>query len=62
MTLNEATEKSQTKVRCPECLNFMLVKIAKAGNFAGRCTFCKSTVYSKQHSNRERHIRIVRPV
>lgn len=47
-------------VRCPECLNYMKVKAAKNGNYSGKCPVCHSSVFSKQHSERERHIKIIR--
>lgn len=48
------------QIRCPECLNYMKVKAAKSGTYSGKCPVCQSSVYSKQHSAKERHIKIVR--
>ena len=53
------TAKS-VSIRCPECLNYMKAKVAKSGTYSGKCPVCKSSVFSKQYSERERHIRIVR--
>ena len=47
-------------IRCPECLNYMKAKVAKSGTYSGKCPVCHSSVFSKQYSERERHIRIVR--
>ncbi|MBO5009195.1 MAG: hypothetical protein J6D20_00625 [Clostridia bacterium] len=47
-------------VKCPECLNSMKVKAAERGNYSGKCPVCQSLVFSKQHSEKERHIKIVR--
>ena len=47
-------------IKCPECLNSMKVKAAARGNYSGKCPVCQSLVFSKQHSEKERHIKIVR--
>ncbi len=47
-------------IRCPECLNYMKAKVAKSGTYSGKCSVCQASVFSKQYSERERHIRIVR--
>lgn len=47
-------------VKCPECLNSMKVKAAKKGDYTGKCPVCHSLVFSRQHSENERHIKIVR--
>ena len=47
-------------IKCPECLNSMKVKAAEKGNYSGKCPVCQSLVFSKQHSAKERHIKIVR--
>ena len=47
-------------IRCPECLSYMKAKVAKSGTYSGKCPVCQSSVFSKQYSERERHIRIVR--
>lgn len=59
MEKTNVTEKNVT-IRCPECLNYMKVKAAKNGSYSGKCPVCQSSVFSKQHSERERHIKIVR--
>ena len=55
---NQVTQEKT--MRCPECLNFMKVKMCKAGTYSGKCPVCKASVFSKQHSAKERHIKIVR--
>ena len=59
MEEQNVTVKNMT-IRCPECLNYMKAKVAKSGTYSGKCPVCKSSVFSKQYSERERHIRIVR--
>ena len=59
MEEQKVTVKNMT-IRCPECLNYMKAKVAKSGTYSGKCPVCKSSVFSKQYSERERHIRIVR--
>lgn len=48
------------KMRCPECLNFMNAKRNISGTISGTCPVCKSKIFSKQYSNKERHIKIVK--
>ena len=47
-------------VKCPECLNSMNVRSTAKGNYSGRGPVCKCLVFSKQKSERERHIKIVK--
>lgn len=53
------TTKTVT-IKCPECLNTMTVKATEKGNYSGKCHVCHSLVFSRQHSAKERHIKIVR--
>ena len=57
--VNSSSTKT-IKMRCPECLNFMIADICENGAIKGICPVCKSSVFSKQHSVRERRIRIVK--
>ena len=59
MEILRSTEKTIT-VRCPDCLNYMKVKQTVNGSYSGKCPVCKASVFSKKHSDRERHIRIVK--
>lgn len=54
---------SQTKIvkiKCPQCLNFMLAKVDSKNNLIGKCTVCKSLIISKQKNKREKNIKILR--
>ena len=59
MEILRSTTK-ETTIRCPECLNYMKVKRAENGSYSGKCPVCKASVFSKNHSDRERHIKIVK--
>ena len=59
MTSQVQAEKTVT-MRCPDCLNKMKVKVGKVGTYSGKCPVCKASILSKQYSERERHIKIVR--
>ena len=41
-------------------VNTMTVKATEKGNYSGKCHACHSLVFSRQHSAKERHIKIVR--
>jgi len=47
-------------IKCPECLNFMTAYLQENGGLKGNCSVCKSTIFSKQHSDNEKLIRIVK--
>ena len=59
MEILRSTKKDIT-IHCPECLNYMKVKRAENGSYSGKCPVCKASVFSKKHSDRERHIKIVK--
>lgn len=46
-------------VKCPECLNKMKVNYHKDG-YSGQCPVCKSVICSKQHTPKEKIIRIIK--
>lgn len=52
--------KKDITIHCPECLNYMKVKRAENGSYSGKCPVCKASVFSKKHSDRERHIKIIK--
>ena len=54
-----AQEKS-VRMRCPECSNFIDATVKEGNGLAGECPYCKSIIFSKQHSPREKLIRIVK--
>ena len=59
MEILRSTTKATT-IRCPECLNYMKVKRVEKGSYSGKCPVCKASVFSKKHSDRERHIKIIK--
>lgn len=54
-----SVEKTQ-RMKCPECLNYMIAHIHDNGGMSGTCPVCKARVYSRQHTPKERLIRIVK--
>lgn len=54
-------EKITKLMRCPECLNYMTYTVNEKGCLCGTCTVCHSRVSTKQHSSKERLIRVIRP-
>ena len=48
------------RMRCYECLNYLIATIHENGGISGCCPVCKATFYSKQHSAKEKHIRIIK--
>ena len=47
-------------LRCPNCHNSMTWKQHGNGAMSGTCPVCKSVIYSKQHTPKEKLIRIVK--
>ena len=60
MVTNQVVSEKTLTTRCPDCLNKMRVKVYRTGTYSGRCAVCNASVFSKQHSENERHIRIVK--
>lgn len=60
--MEELTSKAEKKKRmkCPDCLNYMTATVHSNGNISGRCPVCKSMIFSKEPSEKERLIRIVK--
>lgn len=48
------------RVKCPDCLNYMMVSINAHGVSKGHCKKCNSIITSRQPSANERLIRIVK--
>ncbi len=48
------------RIKCLECLNYMNMDEQANGSAIGRCPICHSLIIFKQHSEKERRIRIVR--
>ena len=57
--MNKSSSK-KVRIRCPECTNFMQGTVSANGSVTGQCPTCKSVIVSKQHSLKERHIRIIK--
>ena len=47
-------------MKCYECLNFMTAKVHDNGGVSGVCPVCKTVFFAKQHSPKEKHIRIIK--
>ena len=57
--MNKLQEKPKV-IRCPNCFNFMNVKTYKNGAYKGICPVCKTVVYSREHSQKETLMRIIK--
>ena len=55
-----STQQKKTRVRCPNCLNYMSVSAQPNGSYSGICPVCKAKIFSKEYSPKERHIKIVK--
>ena len=53
-------QKSIETIHCPECMNFMRIRQTENGSYSVHCPVCRASVFSKQRSERERHIKIVK--
>ena len=49
------------RIKCPNCLNVMMVKANEDGEAKGFCKKCNAAILAKQSSPKERLIRIVQP-
>ena len=58
--MEKSNSDKKVRMRCPECLNFMNAIVCDNGAMKGICHICKSTIFSKQHSVKEKHIKIIR--
>lgn len=58
--MNATLPKTTQKTRCPECSNYVSVKVHDNGATSGTCPICKATFYSKWHSPKERLIRVIK--
>lgn len=48
------------KIKCPECLNFIIAEVRENKDMYALCPSCNSTIIAKQHSDKEKLIRIVK--
>lgn len=58
--MQNSTQTNSVRIKCPECSNYMDATIQNSGGLAGKCYYCKSIIFSKQHSPKEKLIRIVK--
>lgn len=47
------------KVKCPECFNYMILTAHNNG-YSGQCSVCRSVIFSKQHTPKEKLIKIIK--
>lgn len=59
MVNKEETAFKKKRIRCLHCSNFMTVRVYEDGSSSGKCPVCKSLIFSKQHSPKEEHYRVV---
>ncbi len=59
LNLSEENGKKKKAIRCPQCSNYVNIEQKKNGALCGNCHICKITFYIKQHSEKERLIRII---
>ena len=52
--------ENSVKMKCPECLNILNAIKHENGSISGKCPVCKIVFFSKQHSPKERLIRIIK--
>ncbi len=48
------------RIKCPDCLNYMTVTVGDNGEAKGRCKKCNAVIITRQPSEKERLIRIVK--
>lgn len=53
-------EQKVRRIKCPDCLNYMTVRIGESGEAKGFCRKCNSVIIARQQSEKERLIRIVK--
>lgn len=53
-------EGKARRIKCSDCLNYMMVTYGKTGDARGFCQKCNAAIITKQSSARERLIRIVK--
>ena len=56
----ESLPKEQKKIKCPRCLNYMILNVCNNGAYKCTCKVCKTVVYSKEHNPKETYVKIIR--
>ncbi len=54
-------EGKYKRIKCPNCLNYMMVEVKEDGKAKGFCKKCNAVITVKQASAKEKVIRIVKP-
>lgn len=57
---SEVLPKAKRMMRCPQCGNYVVVTPRNKGGVFGNCPVCKVTFFSKEHSPKERLIKIIK--
>lgn len=59
--MQEIKKPLKTKrMKCYECLNYLTATVHENGGISGTCPVCKATFFAKEHSNKEKLIRIIK--
>ncbi len=53
-------KKQKPMMKCPQCSNYVEITPHPKGGVSGNCPICNVTFYSKEHSPRERLIKIIK--
>ena len=56
----KAFTKKEKTIKCPQCLNYMKVSKCNNGAYKGICSVCKSIIFSREHSENETLLKIIR--
>lgn len=52
-------DSNSKTIKCPRCLNYMVVHKKMNGCFQGSCSKCKSVISAKKTSSKETTIKIL---
>lgn len=58
--VNTAILLQKTRIKCPECSNYINCVIKHNGTITGKCSICKSVISCKQCSAKEKHITVIK--
>lgn len=50
----------KTRIKCPECSNYISCVVKPNGTVTGKCSICKSVVSCKQCSTKEKRITVIK--
>ena len=57
---NSNSQQKKIRIRCVECLNYIDAILCVNGGIRANCPICKSIIFTKQHSDKEKHIRVIK--